>query len=352
VQVQRISVSVTVCVLLALALCPHVFSVEGPQQVQMTAHDACQRLGVGINLGNMLEAPTEGAWGVRFEDHYAAKIREAGFSHVRLPVKWSIHADDAAPFRIDRKFLARVKHVVDQCLKQDLVVVLNVHHFDEMHSAPDENEPRLQVIWQQIGDEFANASPSLYFELLNEPHRNLTTDRWNEMVPGLLSVVRRKHPQRPVIIGGGSWNNHSELKNLRLPENDRMLIVTFHYYFPFPFTHQGASWTAPNIPPLGRRFPADDVEQRTMAKDFAGAREWSTMHDRPLYVGEYGSYSAADLKDRIRWTKYVRKLLDENGFSSAYWEFCSGFGAYDPKTDQWRSGILNALISDSPSSGR
>ncbi len=30
--------------------------------------------------------------------------------------------------------------------------------------------------------------------------------------------------------------------------------------------------------------------------------------------------------------------------SWAYWEFASGFGAYDPRADWWRDPLLRALL--------
>ena len=50
-----------------------------------------RRLGSGINLGNGLDAPHEGEWGVTLQADYFKSIKAAGFSHVRLPVRWETH---------------------------------------------------------------------------------------------------------------------------------------------------------------------------------------------------------------------------------------------------------------------
>jgi endoglucanase len=63
------------------------------------------RLGRGINLGNALEAPHEGDWGVTLKADYFSKIKAAGFQNVRIPVRWSAHAAREAPFTIEPKFL-------------------------------------------------------------------------------------------------------------------------------------------------------------------------------------------------------------------------------------------------------
>ncbi len=44
-------------------------------------------LGRGVNIGNALEAPTEGAWGVVIKEEYFDIIKQAGFNSIRLPTK-------------------------------------------------------------------------------------------------------------------------------------------------------------------------------------------------------------------------------------------------------------------------
>src|SRR5262249_7928843 len=158
----------------------------------------------------------------------------------------------------------------------------------------------------------------------------LTDERWNAMVPTLLGEVRKSNPQRVVIVGPGHWNNLNHLEKLRLPEKDRRLIVTFHYYSPFEFTHQGASWVKGINKWKGRTWTGTPEQTEALRKDFAKAAAWSKEQRRPLYLGEFGAYSAADLESRARWLRAVAREAEKHGFSWAYWEFGSGFGVYDP----------------------
>jgi endoglucanase len=80
------------------------------------------------------------------------------------------------------------------------------------------------------------------FELLNEPQGQLTDDLWQEVMLTLLKTVRETNPDRFVIVGPGHVNGNDHLANLHLPDDDRRLIVTIHYYRPMSFTHQMASW--------------------------------------------------------------------------------------------------------------
>jgi endoglucanase len=309
-----------------------------------TAQEAADNLGVGINLGNMLDAPNEGDWGVRFENDYASIIRKAGFQHVRLPVKWSAHASTKAPFRIDPAFVARVKTVMAVCTKQGLRVVLNIHHYDEMHVAPGKETDRFLAIWRQLSDLFASQPETVYFEILNEPHDNLTTQEWNKILPLALDIIRKKNPNRAVILGGGNWNSPDELIPLKLPAEDQMLIATVHYYRPHEFTHQGAEFLGDKAPPAGRKFPFDQAERTAIEEDFQRIADWSVKNHRPVYVGEFGCYHIAPGEDRLRWTRTVAGLCRKHKFGSAYWEFCSGFGAWDPASREWRDELLDAII--------
>jgi endoglucanase len=65
-------------------------------------------IGRGVNFGNMLDAPTEGAWGLTVTSDFIDKASAAGFTSVRVPVRWSNHASANAPFTIDGAFMNRV----------------------------------------------------------------------------------------------------------------------------------------------------------------------------------------------------------------------------------------------------
>lgn len=310
----------------------------------LDAHEANRRLGRGINLGNALEAPREGDWGMTIEPDYFRKIRQAGFSSVRVPIRWSAHADQSAPFTIRPEFFERIDDVLDQALAQNLTVVINIHHFDEIHHHPDTEMPQLVALWKQIAARYRDRPDSVYFEFLNEPMDKLDDDRWNAMIPVVLETIRATNPDRTVIIGPAFWNNVGHLSKLILPDDDRHLIVTFHYYAPFEFTHQGAEWVEGSGRWLGTRWSGDKSQRQAIDHDFDVAAAWAKKHDRPIYVGEFGSYSKADDDSRTCWTQAVARAAETRSFSWSYWEFGSGFGAFDRTAGQWRAGLRDALI--------
>jgi endoglucanase len=300
------------------------------------------KLGRGINLGNALEAPKEGEWGVTLKDEYFKTIKEAGFASVRLPVKWSAHAKADSPYTLDKQFAERVDWAIDQALANKLNIIVNIHHYGEMDADPDKNLRRLVGLWEQIAERYKERPAGVYFELFNEPHEKFVDAKWNAAIPNMLAAVRKSNPTRPVIVGPPFWNGIWALDKLQLP-NDKNLILTVHFYDPFEFTHQGASFVKDANKWKGRKWPQSVDEETKIQKSFDQAAAWAKKHDRPVFLGEFGSYQEADMDSRARWTRFVVHEAEKRGFSWAYWEFCAGFGAYDPKTDMWRAPLKAAL---------
>ena len=309
-----------------------------------SAFASVKALGRGVNLGNALDAPNEGEWGITIKPEYLTAIRKAGFQHVRVPVRWSNHAKADAPFTIDEKFFARVDEVLDQATKAGLQVVLDLHHYDELYPDPAAHRERFFGLWKQIAEHYKDRPDSVLFEPLNEPNGKLTPSAWNDLFADVLRIIRKSNPTRIVVVGPGQWNGFRELKNLRLPADDRRLLVTFHYYEPFEFTHQGATWVKDSDKWLGRTWTGSDSEKAGVRDAFTTVTNWSEANRRPIYLGEFGAFSKADMDSRARWTTFVRSEAERRGFAWAYWEFGSTFGVFNPETNQWREPLLRALI--------
>lgn len=308
-------------------------------------------IGRGVNFGNMLEAPTEGAWGLTVTDDFIDKAAAAGFASVRLPVRWSNHASADAPFTIDPVFMARVESVVDRLLAKDVVVVLNMHHYRQLDGDPlDPGElavadaavdVRFVMLWEQIATRFRGRGARLVFELYNEPHGRLNGEAWNVLAARALGVVRRTNSDRIVVIGPTSWNSANDLRLLKIP-NDANLIATVHNYAPFAFTHQGAEWVSPVLP-IGVTC-CSTSQQAEMTAPLDVATAWSAAKRYPVFVGEFGAYSRADDASRIDFNRRMRGLMEARGMSWTYWEFAAGFGIYDPVRLSFRQGLFDSLL--------
>jgi endoglucanase len=298
-----------------------------------------------INLGNMLESPTEGEWGFRVRQEWLQIIADAGFDTVRIPISWSTHADTEAPYTIDETFFARIDEVVGWALDANLQAIINIHHYEEMMRRPAAQQERLLALWQQIAERYQDYPDTLIFETLNEPNGMLNTRIWSEVQLDVLDVIRQSNPDRRVVIGAGEWNSLWEVSKLDIPENRENLIFTFHNYQPFEFTHQGAEWVDGSNAWLGREWPIDS-DERGMETDFRLAGGLQERLGVPFLMGEFGAYSKADLESRVRFTRAMVEQAEANGIGWCYWEFAAGFGIYNPNTRQFNE-IYEALIPQS-----
>jgi endoglucanase len=358
---RSLSLLLSVALLLAAMMSRAEAQTPGPRRASHGPGQACasvtpqtcaiaNELGRGINLGNMLDAPVEGQWGVKLEPAYIDKVGSA-FATVRLPVRWSNHAARSADATLDPAFAERVDRAVDALLAKGVYVILDMHHYTQLSGDPVHPqetpvdpavlEVRLVNLWRQIANRYKDRPPKLLFELLNEPHGRLNDEAWNTLAPRVLAAVRASNPSRTVLIGPGGWNAIDELPKLRLPR-DRNLIVSVHNYDPFNFTHQGVEY-------LAQPFPTGttccDAKQRKMVTDaLDDAAKWSRDKGYPLHLGEFGAYEAADMQSRAAYARLVRDEAERRGIGWTYWEFASSFGVYSPKTGQWVEPLRRALL--------
>ncbi len=321
-------------------------SAPTPSQtpVSFDAFQTNARLGRGVNLGNALEAPNEGEWGVTLQEEYFQLIKDKGFNSVRIPIRWSAHALPTAPYTLYSSFLQRVDWAVNQALSRNLLVVINMHNYDEINKDPDGNRERFLGIWKQIAEHYKDYSANLLFEPLNEPNTSLTASKWNDLIAAVLPVIRASNPNRNVVIGPVDWYSLSRLQDLELPKEDQHIIVSFHYYLPLHFTHQGAEWMAGSQAWLGTVWKGTSNDKSSITYDFDRVQQWAKDENRPIYLGEFGAYSKADMDSRALWTAFVARSAESHGFSWSYWEFCAGFGIYDPTIKTWHNQLLTALI--------
>ena len=337
-----------VCLWLALISCQapvEITPVEDPNAaINAETFAANQPLMRSVNLGNSLEGPNEGAWGLYLKEEYFVDISEAGFDAVRVPIRWSKYTDVYDPYTTQDMIFDRVDWVIEQAFANDLAVIINVHHFEAIMQMPEGQSTRLAAIWRQIAARYQDYPNTLYFEILNEPNEKLDSEKWNQIFPESLAAIRETNPERYVIIGPDQWNSVDRLDTLVLPEEDRRIIGTFHYYKPHEFTHQGAPWSSAHD--VTDRPWGSDADVAALTADFDKALAWSEREQRPLLIGEFGAFYAAPMDSRITWTSSVRAEAEKRGFSWAYWDFGTSFAVYNLAAKEWREPILRALIPE------
>ncbi|MEN7342421.1 MAG: glycoside hydrolase family 5 protein [Pseudomonadota bacterium] len=293
-----------------------------------------------INMGNALDAPNEGEWGHTIQATSFPRIAAAGFDTVRIPVRWSAHTGGAPDYVIDESFFARVTEVVDQALASDLQVILNIHHFEEINAAPEENRAKFLALWAQIGARYKDLPESVYFEVINEPNGQFKGDVMRSIISDGFSKIRETNPTRILIMGGENWSGIKSLPSIPSIDDPNQ-VYTFHFYDPFLFTHQKASWT-----PLkdsdevrwGSRSEREDLKNAA-----AYARQVQDETGIPVFLGEVGAYEKAPYEDVVAYTQATREAFEAEGISWCVWSFTATFPFFDSERQQWDARKLGAL---------
>ena len=277
----------------------------------------------------------------RFRPRHFALLRDAGFDTVRLNLHPFAHLD--ASGRPDAAWLAALDRLTKAGLDAGLTVILDEH--DDIACARDAGEclKQLRAVWGVLAPRYRDAPGRLLFEILNEPHAALTAPVWNMTLRNLLGLIRATNPLRDVVIGPTDMNSTSELPSLDLPESDRHIIVTVHYYAPIRFTLQGARWV-PTAADLSEVAWGSDAEVASLVRDFDRVKAWSDSHRRPVFLGEFGVYEKAPMDSRARWIAKVARVAEAHGFAWAYWQMDTDFAAYDFAHDAWIAPMLKALV--------
>ena len=285
-----------------------------------------------------------------------ALIAAMGFDHVRLSI-------DAAPLTEWQRskggktdFMTELDRAVATIQQNQLAVIIDIHPETSYKALLFEGTTGVEnftELWRSLAAHFSSSDPEhVFLEMMNEPEQ---TDpyRWQGIESKVAAAIRETAPQHTILAAGAHWSGLQDLlalEPLALPN----VIYTFHDYEPFPFTHQGATWTDPRVrplraipypstpqdispklqeePSLAAQFFLDqygldqwnaDRVQRTIA--FAGA--WSRRHGAPVYCGEFGvlrDYSPPEM--RAQWLHDMRVALEKNNIGWAMWDYQANFG--------------------------
>jgi endoglucanase len=321
-----------------------------PVSAQSSAPDAFaqnRQLGRGVNILGY-----DPIWRTRdqarFKAKYFRQLKEAGFNSVRINLHAFRHMDASSDWKLRESWFEVLDWALQNTQEQGLVAILDLHEYNVMGEDPIANHGKFLAFWRQISARYQNAPESVFFEVLNEPSKKLTPALWNDYLQEALTIIREKNPTRAVIVGPAFWNSINHLDELKLPGNDRHLIVTVHFYEPFAFTHQGASWTD-RKDKLGFDWTGSTEQLAALDAAFDRADAWAKKNQRPIFVGEFGAYDRAPMDSRARWTSAVARATESRGWSWAYWQFDNDFILYDVKRDAWVEPILKALIPKTPS---
>ena len=286
-------------------------------------------------------------------------LKSAGFDHLRLPVDEEQLWDECG--RREPAAWDLLLDRMQQCHDAGLRIVLDLHilrshHFNQT-DRPLFSDTAAQAVflgcWEDLSREFSNWPVSaLAYELMNEPVAERAED-WNRVFTPVYRRLRELEPERVIALGSNKWQQAVTFPELAVPENDKRLILSVHYYNPMPVTHYRAPWVTQCAAYEGPvHYPGEPVDQAdlaacspetarglaewnrhydlsVMAAEFAPAIETARHYGLPLWCSEFGCREVTPEDVRRRWYGDIRKVFEKNAIAWANWDYRGGFGLRD-----------------------
>ncbi len=290
-----------------------------------------------------------------------ALMKSMGFDHVRLSVNPQPMFNERAPNLLPADYLVSLDAAVKMILDHGLAVVIDLHpesDFKARLGKEDEFVQRFADFWRALAAHYSTwEADRVFLEAMNEPEFS-DRYRWLGVQMKLVAAIREGAPGLTIIAAGAGWSNDDELV-FEEPLRDPNVIYNFHFYEPYIFTHQGATWSAYYWHWLrGVRYPSseesaakaaalvpDEVDRLQVIRyglehwdagridaEMKQAAEWARRRGVPLVCNEFGVYrDYADPGDRDAWLHDVRTALERNGIGWTMWDYSGSFGVVTKK---------------------
>ena len=320
----------------------------------------------GVNLSHWLSQ--DFGWAPKYSyinEHDIKFIDSIGYDHVRIPVDEIELWDENG--KLIEKAVKCLTNCLDWCEKYDLRAIVDLHtvrahHFNAANEggkitlwADSAAQANFVNLWVQLSD-ILNKYPvnMVAYEILNEavaPEH----DDLNKLMNRTVAEIRKKEPERVLVIGPNMWQIAPNLKFLKLPEGDKNIILSFHTYSPMAFTHYKASWTpmkyyngpvhypgqiitnedyqkyidTTNAALVAQTADARDVyNKKRLLEVFQSGVEYAKSKNLQLYCGEFGCLPTVERKDRLQYYSDMVSVLEENNIAWCDWEYKGDFGIY------------------------
>ena len=317
------------------------------------------------------------------------RLAQLGFDFVRIPIDEQQFWDEEGN-KLPEAWDLLTK-ALDQARKHNLRAIVDLHiirshYFNAVNEGGEDtntlftsekSQQDLINLWQQLSEVLHEYSNDwVAYEFMNEPVAD-DHEQWNRLIAKVHKALREIEPQRTLVIGSNRWQGYETMKYLRVPEGDKNIILSFHYYNPMLLTHYGAWWT-----PIGQykgkvNYPGilvskEDYEAQTpevkklleqdgyltqvwdinkIREDFKDAIAVAKKYDLQLSCGEWGVYEPVDRELAYRWTRDMLTVFDEFGIAWTTWCYDADFGFWDQQRHTYKDRPLVELLMEGKALG-
>jgi endoglucanase len=240
------------------------------------------------------------------------ELRRVGFDHMRVPLDLGplMQGDE----RQRQTILNDLVSVIAEIHRHGLAVLVTLFPPSLQHELPETyldgtDGPKFRAYSAMVERVAAALAPvrtgTVALEAMNEPQSECQvrfgTD-WTSYQQILVDRIRRIAPQMPLFITGGCWSNIEGIVLLDTDLlRDRRNFVSVHFYYPFLFTHQGATWTTPYLAgTIGVPYPASAGsldETLSLTRD----------HFKTIRLGGGSDRAAMEQKAETEIARYFRE---------------------------------------------
>ncbi len=342
------------------------------------------RIKRGTNISHWLSQSEERGEARRqhIQEDDFERLEQLGFDFVRIPID-EVQFWDEEGNKIPEAW-ELLTNALNWSVKHHLRAIVDLHiirshYFNAVNEGAgnantlftsEEAQQDLINMWYQLSDAFKGYSnDSVAYEFMNEPVAD-EHEQWNQLIAKVHKALREREPQRTLVIGSNRWQGYETMKYLKVPEGDKNIVLSFHYYNPMILTHYGAWWT-----PIGKytgkvNYPGMLVSQEDyeaapdslkpelepytkqewnidrIRADFKDAIEVAKKYNLQLFCGEWGVYEPVDRELAYKWTKDMLEVFDEFDIAWTTWCYDADFGFWDQQKNEYKDkGLVDILVS-------
>ena len=350
------------------------------------SHDARQIaawIRIGWNIGNAMEAiGGETAWeNPQVSNALIQAVKKAGFNAIRLPVSWDQYADQKTG-RISAAWLARVKQVVQYCVDNDMVVLVNAHwdggwlERNVTSARKDAVNAKQKAYWEQIATALRDFDEHVMFASANEPGAPNAAAAavlmsYHQTFVDAVRATGGRNAYRVLVVQAPETNIDLLVKYMPTLPTDKVagrMMAEVHFYAPFNFVlmekdeswgKQAYYWGAGNHSTTDTDRNPTWGEEDYVDAQFASLKTGFVDKGIPVLLGEFaaqrrtnltGDALALHLKSRNYYHTYVVKKARANGVQPFFWDIGApddqSGSIFDRRTYQVRGqATLDALMA-------